>query len=314
LIKNLLLLATSIVIAVLVFVGIYEGIESSKYDTWKAEFEKNGDWYGKLTKPSENQILLWEYRPNSVGEKWDTVIATNSYGFRDGEHTYEKNNESLRVAFIGDSVTLGVGIEEKLTFVRLFEDAADIREASLTVEAMSFAVDGYSAIQSLELLETRAAPFSPDIAVYVMCMNDFDFEHGSGEKIRYFKKPASFFFEKIETLYIRFSGQNYYEYYFNKNKADVFSVIRNHKILMEGMGIDFRIAVAPILDRKNSNNEYKYINMHKEIAGELSEMGVPVIDLLEVTSKAETSYALDELHLNEAGHQAVANYFAETLL
>jgi hypothetical protein len=36
LIKNLLLLVTSIVIAVLVFVGIYEGIESSKYDTWKA--------------------------------------------------------------------------------------------------------------------------------------------------------------------------------------------------------------------------------------------------------------------------------------
>jgi lysophospholipase L1-like esterase len=54
--------------------------------------------------------------------------------------------------------------------------------------------------------------------------------------------------------------------------------------------------------------------MHKEIAGQLSEMGVPVIDLLEVTSKAETPYALDELHLNEAGHQAVADYFTETLL
>jgi len=180
--KNFALVVTSVVLALAAFIGLFEIIASYRYDRWTAEFAENDNWYGKLTIPSNNEILMWEYRPNSVAQVGGVAIQTNKHGFRDRDHPYVKNKGDLRIAFVGDSVTLGIGVEENDTFVRVFEREAGVRLSSVNVEAMSYAVDGYNAIQVLELLRDRVLPFAPDIVVYVMCMNDFDFDRASGKK------------------------------------------------------------------------------------------------------------------------------------
>jgi len=214
--KNFALVVTSVVLALAAFIGLFEIIASYRYDRWKAEFAESGNWYGKLAIPSNNEILMWEYRPDSVGQVMGVAIQTNKHGFRDRDHPYVKNRGDLRIAFVGDSVTLGIGVEEDDTFTRVFEREAGVRLSSVNVEAMSYAVDGYNANQVLELLRDRVLPFAPDIVVYVMCMNDFDFDRASGKKGKYFKKPDSFFLRVSERAYRKLSGVNYYDYFFTK--------------------------------------------------------------------------------------------------
>ena len=117
----------------------------------------------------------------------------NRWGFRDRDYeTPGKPADTHRIAFLGDSVTLGLGVAAEDVFVRRFEDAANGLGLGYTVQALNFSVDGYNTVQVNELLRTKVLPFAPDKVIYVLCLNDFDFADASGMKIRYFRKPKSF--------------------------------------------------------------------------------------------------------------------------
>jgi lysophospholipase L1-like esterase len=317
LLKNSLLVITSVVFALAVFAGLFEAVASYRYDRWKAEFVEKGGLYGKLTVPSGNEVLVWEYRPDAVGETWGIRIHTNEHGFRDGSRAYDKREGDLRVAFVGDSVTLGLGVEADATFVSVFEQEASRRAPPVKVEAMSLAVGGYSAIQALELLRDKVTRFSPDIAIYVMCMNDFDFVHSSGQIMKYFKKPENFFFRFAERVYAKFFVEHYYEYHFRKNRDVVFAEILKLSAEMDDRGIDFRIALMPIFETDGVYSEYAIMDMHMEIVATLVENGILVVDLLGEFQKAglrDSSLAFDDIHLTEPGHRIAARRFVDELL
>lgn len=315
--KNILLVVTSVVVTVAVCAGLFEIFASLNYDSWRAEFvEKNG-LYDTLIVPSDNERLVWKYRPSASGETWGTTIQTNAHGFRDRNRSFERPADGLRIAFAGDSVTLGLGVDATATFVTLFENAAAARAAPLSVEALSFAVGGYSAIQVLELMRDDVIPFSPDTAVYVMCMNDFDFVHSSGQIMKYFRKPESFFARFLERVYAKFFSGSYYEYHFRKNRDAVFSEIRKLKAEMEQRDIDFRVAIMPIFDIENVSSTYPVADMHADIVETLNKDDIPIIDLLAVFENAEmpvTDLAFDDVHLTEAGHRLVADALVEEIL
>ena len=63
--RNLVGLALSLASVALALLG-YEAIETLLYRRWKAHFD-NAGWLGKLTVPSRDPALLWEYLP--YGEK-----------------------------------------------------------------------------------------------------------------------------------------------------------------------------------------------------------------------------------------------------
>ena len=245
------------------------------------------------------------------------AIQTNKYGFRDRDHPYVKNGGDLRIAFVGDSVTLGIGVEEDDTFVRVFEREAGVRRPSVNVEAMSYAVDGYNAIQVLELLRDRVLSFAPDMVVYVMCMNDFDFDRASGKKGKYFEKPDSFFLRVSERAYRKLSGVGYYNYFFYKNREIVFREIMKLKPEIDALGIDFRIALVPIFSTENFQSQYAIMDMHKEIVSTLVDNDVAVVDLLEAFEQEVSrpfSFSIDGQHMNAKGHRLVAVHFIDALL
>jgi len=315
--KNTVLIIGSVVFAVALVAGLFEGIASYRYDSWKAKFEEKGGLYGKLTIRSDNKVLMWQYRPNAVGETRGTTIETNEHGFRDDSRAYDKRPGDLRIAFAGDSVTLGLGVDADAAFVRLFEREAASRVPPINVEAMSFAVGGYSAIQVLELIRQSVIQFSPDIAVYVMCMNDFDFVHSSGQIMKYFEKPENFFLRFLERVYAKFFVGHYYDHHFRKNKESVFAEILKLKAEMDDRGIDFRIVIMPIFEGDNSLSQYAILDMHTEIVTTLVDNEIPVVDLLGAFDSVDTqsqSYAFDDVHLNEAGHQLAATRLVDELL
>ena len=87
--KNCKLLIASTVFSIIILISASEIFLTFRYKQWREEYLKSGDWYGFLTIPSLNPILMWEYRPNTISapKRNKYAIRTNSYGFRDYDHT-----------------------------------------------------------------------------------------------------------------------------------------------------------------------------------------------------------------------------------
>jgi lysophospholipase L1-like esterase len=312
--KNILLAVLSTIVALILFIGAYELVKNYQYEKWKSEYQESGDWYGKLTMPSGNKVLMWEYRPDSEG--WDSgvTIKTNKQGFRDYDHEFAREDGVQRIAFAGDSVTLGIGVDAEDTFVRRFSDMSRQMVPGSNVEALNISVDGYNALQVLELARTWIPRFMPDKAVYVLCMNDFDFLEASGGKIKYFRKPKSFFLSMLEQLYRQYF--EYHNYYFDKNKKLVYQEIARTNDFMKELGVEFYVVLLPVFPAEGFSH-YPLTRMHKDLATMLAADGIPVIDLLGAfieQDKPPRSYALDIWHLDKTGHRFVASRLVKTIL
>lgn len=323
--KGIIVSLFSLLVSAVVFVGGYEWYQSMKYDRWKAEFEKSEEWYGKMTIPSDNKTLMWEYRPHGHYQK----LHTNGFGFRDEDYqTADKPDGVYRVAFIGDSVTLGYDVDYDEIFVRRFDAWAKRALPGTKVQALNFGVDGYNSLQIQEMLVAKVLDYEPDKVVYVMSLNDFDFEDASGEKIRYFSKPESFVMAKLKVLYQRLSDEDYYEYYwqsdkdyyehyFERNRDKVYAAINAMNQLLEKKDIDFQVAILPVfIFEQPSFDNYPAAGLHERIMRFLGQNKIPAIDLLvgfRALNGPPKQYALDEWHPNKLGHQVIAEQLRSLL-
>jgi hypothetical protein len=313
---ELRLLLVSIGLSVAVLAGGYEIFQSIRYERWKSEF----DVIGGLTVPSPNPVLMWEYRPNG---HW-AELTMNRWGFRDRDYeTPAKPSGTYRVAFVGDSVALGLFVAEEDVFVRRFEDAANQRGLPYAVQALNFSVDGYNALQVSEIVRTKALLFAPDKVVYVLCLNDFDFEDSSGFKIRYFHKPKSFLLETVEQvfrrrIYQQLAGNDFHHYYFKKNREATFQAIRNMNSLLAQSGVGFHVVVLPVFhDSAPDFASYPLQDIHAEIGVFLSKNGIQHTDLLQTFAargEPPAFFSRDIWHLNVEGHLLIARRMLDVLL
>lgn len=312
--KNLVLLVSSAIFSLMILVACYEIYGNIEYEKWKSIYDAGGK-FGKVTVPSSNKKMMWEYRP--YGEYKE--LRTNRYGFRDDDIEYmPKPPDTVRIIFIGDSITLGLGVEFDRIFTEVMEEKANGPDLPLTVQALNFGIDGYNAVQIGELLSTRVIGFSPDKVIYVMCLNDFDFNESSGGKIRYFAKPGSFLLERINRLRKRISKSDYHRYHFQKNKDAVFDeIIRMNRLLKEN-GIGFQVVIVPVFLMENEGfDDYPLSGMHEEIVDCLAGADISVTDLLDMIraeGRPPGYFANDIWHLNEKGHEMMARMLVNPAL
>ena len=98
----------------------------------------------------------------------------NSAGFRDRERASEAAPHIYRIACLGDSCTLGVGVRMEDTFTGCLERMlnGDSAAASDAVEVLNFGVSGYGTRQERLCYEQIASKYRPDVALVVMVYND----------------------------------------------------------------------------------------------------------------------------------------------
>ncbi len=308
--KRYLLLVTSLVLSGLVVIGVYEIVENFRYYKWRNDFIGTA-WLGSVTVPSDNPVLMWEYRPDAEHKR----IRTNRYGFRDRLDVRLAQPENvMRVAFVGDSVTLGYGEEEPKIFVRRFEVSARHLDFPKTVEALNFGIDGYSTVQVAELLRTRALKFSPDWVIYPMCLNDFDFTTSAGDKVRYFQKPTSFFWVKFEHLVRKLRGIDFHDFKFRKNRERVYREILDMQRVTDG---EFLLVVLPVFPIDvNSFTDYPHQKIHDDIQDFAVKNHILNLDILAEFRRRggpPRAYANDVWHPNPDGHQVLGEAIAEWL-
>jgi hypothetical protein len=308
------------------FLLSYEAIMGNRYDNWKSRVMKEGFWSGGLATVSPDPILMWEYRHNAESSGAESgvlhkKIKTNRYGFRDKDNVLmDKPLGTYRFSFIGDSVTLGFKVDIENVFTNKFATYAANQHPNLKIESLNHGIDGYNTLQIFELLKTKVLNFQPDDVVYVMCLNDFDFDESSGAKSRYFRKPGSFLLEKVQHIYRDFLHRDFHLWHFSKNKQQVFNtIVEMHKLLV-AKGIGFHVVVVPVFSFENHDDSfsaYPLSEMHLEIAGFLGQQKIHFIDLFgffKNAGKPPSYFAHDNWHPNKEGHDLIASHLVEFLL
>lgn len=287
----------------------------------------------KAAVASENRDLMWEFRPNSIrGYKsrdadGNRIAARiNRWGFRDRDYpSQEKSGGVFRVAFLGDSVVEGMDVHLESTLVRQFERLANGGSSRRQVEAMNFGVSGYNAPQVAEVLETRAMDFAPDLLVYVMHLNDFDFDDASARLIDHFARPRSHLWTEFRRRLRspRQSSEDNVSYYFRLNHRTVYATVSEMRAFSDQHETPFVVALLPEFRTEDAPvpcGFYPYGEIHAEIVAELRGDGVHVIDLLDYLANGEgpclTEMALnagDPWHPNALGHGEIARTLHEQL-
>jgi D-alanyl-lipoteichoic acid acyltransferase DltB (MBOAT superfamily) len=116
-----------------------------------------------------NNFLRHELRPSLQVVYGSSEFHTNSWGMHDRYYDREKPTGAYRIALLGPSDVMGMGVRDSENFEWLLEDRLnrENRGPYSKYEILNFAVGSYSLLQELMTLETKALSFSPDTMMVV---------------------------------------------------------------------------------------------------------------------------------------------------
>jgi glycine/D-amino acid oxidase-like deaminating enzyme len=110
------------------------------------------------------------HRQHAEAQLMGVTIRTNSRGFRSPEIDEKAEAGVARIAFVGDSITLGWGVAEHETFAQQVVDA--LAKSGRKVETFNLGVGNYNTSQELALFRDVGARLKPDIIVLCYFIND----------------------------------------------------------------------------------------------------------------------------------------------
>ena len=131
-------------------------------------------------------LPLWKYdskihyvhRPNAIRtyvprKDFDfKTIEINRYGHHDDHYSVHKPANEFRAIIIGDSVTMGHGVDRSETFSNQLEKMLNEKNVKYeNHQIINTGVSGYSTFEEFEMLK-RSIKFNPDFIVIGFCMND----------------------------------------------------------------------------------------------------------------------------------------------
>lgn len=129
--------------------------------------------------PNQTQFdpfLGMSIRPNTnlhfKTTEFETDYISNSYGFRDSEHSLEKDETVFRIAVIGDSFTEAIQVNQEKRFDKLIEKYLT-EKSNKTVEILNFGTGGWGTDQEILAYKTKIKQFNPDLVILMFVYNDF---------------------------------------------------------------------------------------------------------------------------------------------
>jgi lysophospholipase L1-like esterase len=123
---------------------------------------------GYLTDPDIRYVNV----PNQRGWIDDGFVTIDSLGFRGREVALPKPPGRLRIVVVGDSVTLGWGVNDGDTFPAQLEAILRGRFPNRDLEVINLGVGGYDTRQEVTLLERNVARLDPDVVLVGFYSND----------------------------------------------------------------------------------------------------------------------------------------------
>jgi hypothetical protein len=283
---------------------------------------------------TENPKICYRIKPFASSE-------INSEGFRGEEFTARKDENSVRIIMLGDSITYGSFVKRSETFSDVLEKTLIAKSRLLPLpkryEVMNFGIPGYNIVSEIEVLKVFGLKYKPDIVVLNYFWNDneaYSFNYWNflqrhdiapAEKnwaYQYYLNPDRFRWKRLFlkshlfayfwalTHNLRESFLEFNNIEYEKYKNDI---VRDKLIDLRQMGVDnnFKVLICmhPILDYDRNEPHPNYAKT-KKIAEELE---ISCFDLTRYYTKQSADprkflvTEKDTYHPNPAGHRLIAH-------
>jgi hypothetical protein len=330
---------------ILLIMGIpkFHQVHSSPSQFFFVSLEDGGLFY--VNKPSTNIGFVYDSNERGYFDERNTVQHnTNDMGFRGSKFSQEKNENTVRIAFLGDSFTFGEGVRDKDVFT--FKTAQNLNENSegKSYESYNFGVGGYNAQQSIFLFKNVVLDLNPDVVLFVYTLNDaepmlFQVDEKTNQTARRarelaiheglpdIKPPNKLIYKlrlgklwwKVKTS--KEISQKTIKYYQSLYEEDNQDWIAAQKSLEEYEGVcrenEIRcyFVMFPLLINLDEN--YPFYDIHEMVTSKVEQNNIPVIDILPSLLGMEHAklwvHPTDQ-HPNEIVHDIVANLVSDRLL
>jgi lysophospholipase L1-like esterase len=115
--------------------------------------------------PSLLYKLTPSFRGISQTSEYKTSIRINSLGLREDKEYERKAPGVYRILAIGDSFTMGVGVELEDTYLKVLERMLESRGGGQAYEVINAGVPGYNTRQELTYLQEEGLKLAPDLVL-----------------------------------------------------------------------------------------------------------------------------------------------------
>lgn len=112
--------------------------------------------------------------PNQRAVFKGRLYRTNSSGIRGPEYRIPKPASTFRTVIIGDSFTMGSGVDEEDTYSARLEARLDADDSTRDHEVLNLGVGGFNLAFSVFRLQKRGLKYEPDLIVYGWTINDIE--------------------------------------------------------------------------------------------------------------------------------------------
>ncbi|MBI2136465.1 SGNH/GDSL hydrolase family protein [Candidatus Woesearchaeota archaeon] len=208
--KNFFLLF-SVILIMLLFFEIALRLAYPLYSNYNTEMWR----YAKEIKAlSSNPLIAHEHKPNAVSFLYGTEIKTNSIGWRD--YGYDVTTDKYRIMILGDSITLGWGVDFNYTFPKILERL--LRENNPNIEVINTGVGNYNSEMEVNSFLEKGSRYNPDMVVLAYYINYAEITHKNPNAIVYLLQKSytySFFSDKVINLKINLFKQNQFKNFYS---------------------------------------------------------------------------------------------------
>ncbi len=126
----------------------------------------------KIIHIPKNEGGMLELIPHSESNYYGVENKINFFGLRDSEFSLEKKEGKIRIVFIGDSITYGIGVRLENSFPKIVEQMLNRNEGTDRYETINAGVIGYTLTDYLEFLKNKILKIDSDAIILGICLND----------------------------------------------------------------------------------------------------------------------------------------------
>lgn len=260
---------------------------------------------------SPNPKIGHVHRPNSEARLMNVDVRINSDGFRGVERPTPRK-AARRIVFLGDSLTLGWGVEEHDTFASLLETRLN---AGSPTEIMNFGTGNYNTEQEVNLFLERGDRFNPDQVVLFYFINDAEITpKTSWLWFVGYSRCITFYWSHFQTFRSRFSaGKGFQSYYAELYRDDqpgwqsAQTAFLELRAVCARRGIRLQVVLLPEL---HNLEPYPFKTEYGLVQAFLTKNGIENLDLTPrfegYKQPMRLWVAQDDAHPNELAHRMIA--------
>jgi len=281
---NTLLIVTTVSLMLL----IGEGITRALF--WRSlDFDMEMWKYATQVKVADPS-LGHKHGPDRQAYLMGVDVTTNRFGLRGDDTTLTKPANTYRILVVGDSLTMGWGVEQDLTFAADLERRMNANPpagfpSNVLYEVLNLGIGNYNTVQEVMLLKSLGLQFKPDLILLFYFINDAEPINESRDSylIRHSYLYA-FLASRLRRSPLGETGSlGYKEYYRLLYKSGQPGWLAG-KAAFKELGELVRVKNIPVviylLPELHELTAYPFLDIHQMVAKVGAAVGLPVIDLL----------------------------------